>query len=314
MTPGWKKLLPLVKGPVSTPPDRGGFLGCPDPGRMTLRGRRATFDIDRPFLVGILNVTPDSFSDGGRFLDLENALRQGLRMDAEGADLIDIGGESTRPGARPVAEQEELDRVIPVIENLRREIDRPLSIDTTKSGVARQALAAGADFVNDISGLAFDPDMARTVADAQAGLIVMHTRGRPDVMQQDTRYADLVAEVVAALKVSIERATAAGIGFDRIAVDPGIGFGKDVAGNLELLRRLADLTVLGRPIMLGTSRKSFIGRVLGQDIPEGRLAGTLATIALGYAAGARLFRVHDVAAARQAATMAQAICKGADGP
>jgi dihydropteroate synthase len=299
--------------PVSTPPDRGGFLGCPDPGRMTLRGKRISFVIDRPVLVGILNVTPDSFSDGGRFLDMQNALRQGRRMVAEGADIIDIGGESTRPGARPVAEQEELDRVIPVIENLRREIDRPLSIDTTKSGVARQALAAGADFVNDISGLAFDPDMGRTVAEAQAGLIVMHTRGRPDVMQQDTRYTDLVAEVVAALKASIERATAAGIACDRIAIDPGIGFGKDVAGNLELLRRLADLTVIGRPIMLGTSRKSFIGRVLDQGLPEERLAGTLATIALGYAGGARLFRVHDVAAAREAATMAQAICKGADG-
>jgi dihydropteroate synthase len=268
--------------------------------------------MDRPYIVGILNVTPDSFSDGGRFLDFQRAIDQGLRMAAEGADLIDIGGESTRPRAPQVSEQEELDRVIPVVEKLSREIVLPLSIDTSKSAVAREAVSAGADFVNDVSGLTFDAKMAEVVAVSGAGLFIMHTRGRPEVMQQDTRYADLFGEVVASLNRSIRVAESAGVASGRIAIDPGIGFGKDVSGNLELLRRTADLVDLGRPVMLGTSRKSFIGRVLGKDDPGERLAGTLTTVALGYAGGARLFRVHDVAAARDAAWMARAICEGAD--
>jgi dihydropteroate synthase len=267
--------------------------------------------MDRPYIVGILNVTPDSFSDGGRYLDLQRAVAHGLRMVAEGADLIDIGGESTRPGAPQITEQEELDRVIPVVEKLGREVGLPLSIDTSKSVVAREAVSAGADFVNDVSGLAFDAGMALAVADSGAGLIVMHTRGRPEVMQQDTHYADLFTDVVAGLTRSMQVAESAGVARDKIAIDPGIGFGKDVAGNLELLRRTADLVELGRPVMLGTSRKSFIGRVLSKDNPAERLVGTLATIALGYAGGGRLFRVHDVAAAREAVSMAQAVCKGA---
>jgi len=280
--------------------------------RMALNGRNCSLVMDRPYIVGIVNVTPDSFSDGGRFLDVQQAVDRGLVMAAEGADLIDIGGESTRPGAHQVSEQEELDRVIPVVERLVREVALPLSIDTTKSIVAREAISAGADFVNDVSGLTFDEKMAGVVSASRAGLIIMHTRGRPEVMQQDTRYADLFAEVVDSLNRSIKVAESAGVARDRIAIDPGIGFGKDVAGNLELLRRTADLVRLGRPVMLGTSRKSFIGRVLGKDDPAERLAGTLATVALGYAGGARLFRVHDVAAAREAAWMAQAVCKGAD--
>lgn len=284
--------------------------GCQTSG-LVLEGRSCVLAMDRPYIVGILNVTPDSFSDGGRFLDLQRATEQGLRMAAEGADLIDIGGESTRPGAAPVSVQEELDRVIPVIEKLGRELGLPLSIDTSKSVVAREAVAAGAEFVNDVSGLTFDDEMAGVVAAAGAGLIVMHTRGRPEVMQRDTRYDDLFTEVAAGLTRSVAAAEAAGVARNRIAVDPGIGFGKDVAGNLELLRRTADLAGLGRPVMLGTSRKSFIGQVLGKDNPADRLAGGLATIALGYAGGARLFRVHDVAAARDAAWMAHAICQGA---
>ena len=283
-----------------------------DISKIVLSGRNCSLVMDRPYIVGILNVTPDSFSDGGRFLRPQQAIEQGCRMAVEGADLIDIGGESTRPGAPQVSEQEELDRVIPVVEKLGREVGLPLSIDTSKSVVAREAVSAGADFVNDVSGLTFDTEMAGMVADSGAGLIIMHTRGRPEVMQQDTRYADLFAEVVASLNSSIEVAVSAGIVIGKIAIDPGIGFGKDVAGNLELLRRTADLVDLGRPVMLGTSRKSFIGRVLGKDDPAGRLAGTLATVALGYAGGARLFRVHDVAAAREAARMAQAVCKGAE--
>jgi len=285
----------------------GGF----EPSGVVLRGRNCSLVMDRPYIVAILNVTPDSFSDGGRFLDPQRAVAQGFRMTAEGADLIDIGGESTRPGASQISEQEELDRVIPVVEKLAREVDLPLSIDTSKSVVAREAVSAGADFVNDVSGLAFDAGMAGVVAEARAGLIVMHSRGRPDVMQQDTHYDDLFAEVVASLSKSIAVAESAGVARDRIAIDPGVGFGKDVAGNLELLRRTADLVALGHPVMLGTSRKSFIGRVLGKDDPAERLAGTLATIAMGYAGGARLFRVHDVAAAREAAKMAHAVCKGA---
>jgi len=289
-----------------------GLVSCADSASMVLEGRNCSFRIDRPYIVGILNVTPDSFSDGGQYLDVPGALAQGARMAAEGADLIDVGGESTRPGARRVSEQEEMDRVLPVVEALHREVGLPLSIDTTKSAVAREAVAAGVDFVNDISGLTFDAEMARVVADSGAGLIVMHTRGTPDTMQQDTRYADLFTDVFTALRRSIEVASAAGVDRNKLVVDPGIGFGKDVAGNLELLRRVADLAELGRPIMLGTSRKSLIGRVLGKNDPTERLAGALATVALGYAGGARLFRVHDVAASREAALMAQAVCKGAD--
>ncbi len=233
-------------------------------------------------------------------------------MAKDGASLIDVGGESTRPGAPAVTLQEELDRVLPVIEAVQREVALPLSIDTSKSAVAAAAISAGVEFVNDISGLTFDPQMAEVVAGSGAGLIVMHTRDKPDVMQSNTNYDDVVAEVVCSLRGSIDRAEEAGIDSEKIAVDPGIGFGKDVRGNLELLRRTADLTSLGRPIMLGTSLKSFIGRVLSQHDPCDRLAGTLATLALGYAGGARLFRVHDVAAAHHAVLMAQAVCCGAE--
>jgi len=288
-----------------------GLVSCPEGKSLILNGRSRSFVIDRPYIVGILNVTPDSFSDGGRFTALADALRQARQMAAEGVDWIDVGGESTRPDAAQVSEQEELDRVIPVVEALSRELDSPLSIDTTKSIIAREAVAAGVEFINDISGLNFDEKMAGVVAATGAGLFVMHTRGRPHIMQQDTRYDDIVADVLTSLLMSIEIAERHGVAREKIAIDPGIGFGKDVFGNLELLRRTAALTELGRPIMLGTSRKSFIGTVVRQTNPGERLAGTLATIALGYAGGARLFRVHDVAAACQAAMMAQAVCNGA---
>lgn len=283
----------------------------PPPGPGYLLGRSCRIELDRPRLMGVLNITPDSFSDGGRYLSVAAALDQGRRLAAAGADLIDVGGESTRPGAAHVGLQQELDRVLPVLEALHCEVDVPLSIDTTKSTVARAAIAAGAEFVNDISGLTFDTAMAGAVAEAGAGLFVMHTRGRPATMQADTRYADLLAEVAAALRESVVMALAAGVAADRIAVDPGIGFGKDVAGNLELLRRLPELAARGRPILLGTSRKSFIGRVLGVEDPAARQAGTLATVALGVASGARLFRVHEIGPAREAALLAWAVCRGA---
>lgn len=285
--------------------------GC-DQETLLLEGCRCSLLMDRPYIMGILNVTPDSFSDGGRFLDLDQALQQGRQMAADGANLIDIGGESSRPGAPQVSEQEELDRVLPIVEALSHELDVPLSIDTTKSVVAQEAVAAGADFVNDISGLTFDDQMAQVVSASDAGVFVMHTRGRPDVMQRNTRYADVVTEVMAALRESLRLAEVAGIARNKIAIDPGIGFGKDVAGNLELLRQTGVFAQLGRPILLGTSRKSFIGQVLGQSEPAERLVGTLATLALGYAGGARIFRVHEVAAARQTVLMAQAVCDGAE--
>jgi dihydropteroate synthase len=287
------------------------LTGLP-PGPGYLLGRSVRLELDRPRLMGVLNVTPDSFSDGGRFAAVDTALAQARRMAVARADLIDLGGESTRPGAPPVSVQEELDRVLPVLEALRRDIDIPLSIDTTKSAVAAAAVAAGAEFVNDISGLTFDPQMAAVVAATGAGLFVMHTRGRPETMQADTRYADVVDEVRAALQGAIARAVAAGVAVERVAIDPGIGFGKDLAGNLELLRRLPELAALDRPLLLGTSRKSFIGRVLGQTEPLARQTGTLATVVLGVAGGARLFRVHEVGPAWEAVQMAWAVCQGAD--
>lgn len=281
------------------------------PGPGFLLGRCCRIELDRPRLMGVLNVTPDSFSDGGSFLAVDAALAHARQMMEEGADLIDVGGESTRPGAPPVGTQEELDRVLPVIEALRREIAVPLSIDTTKNAVATAAVAAGAEFVNDVSGLTFDSAMAESVAASGAGLFVMHTRGRPDTMQAETRYVDVVDEVRESLRRSVASAVVAGVAPERIAIDPGIGFGKDVPGNLELLRRLSEFSALGRPILLGTSRKSFIGRVLGQNDPLKRQVGTLATVVLGVAAGARLLRVHEVGPAREAALTAWAVCQGA---
>jgi dihydropteroate synthase len=274
-----------------------------------LDGRFCRLHLDRPLIMGVLNVTPDSFYSDSRFPAGDSALRQGLQLAAEGADLIDIGGESTRPGASPVSLQEELDRVVPVIERLRRETGCPLSVDTTKSAVAQAAVAAGASFVNDISGLQFDAGMAEAVAQSGAGLFLMHTRGRPDRMQEDTAYADLLGEIVACLRRGLEQALAAGIAAEKVAIDPGIGFGKSAEGNLEILHRLHELHSLGCPVLLGTSRKSFIGRAIGQVDPARRLAGTLATVAMGVAAGVQIFRVHDVRQAREAALMAWAICR-----
>lgn len=275
-----------------------------------LRGRRHSLVLDRPRIMGILNVTPDSFSDGGRYRTVDAALFRAETMVAEGVDLIDIGGESTRPGVEEVPAELELERVAPVVEALRRSFDLPLSIDTTKSAVADATLAVGADFINDISGLSFDPDLAQKVAKHGGGLFVMHTSGRPAVMQTLTVYSDIMAEISASLSASVAQALAAGISREALAVDPGIGFGKDVDGNLEILRRLDELRVFGLPVLLGTSRKSFIGKVLNISTPDERLYGTLATVALGVAAGAAIFRVHDVRAARETALMAAAIvCK-----
>lgn len=272
-----------------------------------LAGRRASLLLDRPRIMGILNVTPDSFSDGGQFQQIDRALRRAEEMVAEGADLIDVGGESTRPGAALVSVEEELDRIIPVIVALHERLDIPLSVDTSKAPVAAIALESGAAWVNDVSGLSFDASMASVVAARGGGLFLMHTRGTPAEMQQQTHYNDIVTEVISELKAAIATALAAGIPAQRLAIDPGIGFAKDLSGNLELLRRLDEFKVLNLPILLGTSRKSFIGKVLQQPQPIDRLYGTLATVALGVAKGAMLLRVHDVRAARETALMSWAV-------
>lgn len=286
------------------------LLAWLDKPALLLRGRTVELDLSRPRIMGILNATPDSFSDGGRYNRVDAALMRAGEMVAEGADLIDVGGESTRPGALTVSIEEELDRVIPIIEALRAEFALPLSIDTNKSSVAAAAVAAGVEFVNDISGLQFDPQMAAVVAANSAGLILMHTRGRPETMQHDTNYPNLLGQVISGLRDSLSCALAAGVKAERIAVDPGIGFGKNVSGNLELLRHLDELHSLGRPLLLGTSRKSFIGTILGEDDPVQRLNGSLATVALAVAAGVRLLRVHDVRASREAALTAWAVVSG----
>lgn len=272
-----------------------------------LSGRRCRLMLDRPRIMGVLNLTPDSFYDGGLHQDQDAALHRVAEMVAEGADLIDIGAESTRPGAAQVSEGEEIDRVAGIIERLVKEFAVPLSIDTSKSAVARASVAAGVEFINDISGLNFDPAMAGVAASSGAGLFLMHTRGRPDQMQQDTVYVDLLEEVESALRCSAQQALQAGVTQEKIALDPGIGFGKDLAGNLLLLNRLDRLCNLGFPLLLGTSRKSFIGKVLDQENPAERLNGSLATVALGVDRGAMLFRVHDVKPALEVARMAWAI-------
>ena len=276
-----------------------------------LLGRNCRLSLNRPLIMAILNLTPDSFYDGGRYSDQDAVLQRVSQMVSAGADLIDIGGESTRPGAPSVSEDAECARVVPIIEAVVQRFGLPISIDTSKSVVAREAVRAGAEFVNDISGLTFDPSMAGVVAEYGAGLFLMHTRGRPDQMQNDTAYDDIMVEVIASLKGSIATAVTAGVDLSKISVDPGIGFSKSVDGNLQILQRLAELKVLGRPILLGTSRKSFIGKVLGSESPDDRLNGSLATIAIGIAAGAQILRVHDIAASREVAMMAWSVRQGA---
>ena len=266
----------------------------------------------RPCIMGILNVTPDSFSDGSRYLSTERAVEHALEMEEEGADIIDIGGESTRPCAEPVGIDEELRRILPVLEGLSGKLKIPVSVDTFKAAVAKEALDAGAVIVNDISALTFDDRMVEVVSAARAGLVLMHTRGRPAEMQKDTSYSSIVGDVSDFLRKSLLLATTAGIEADRIVIDPGIGFGKSIDGNLELLRRLPELTALGRPIMVGTSRKSFIGAILGRPVTE-RVFGTAATVALALANGASIFRVHDVRAMRDTVDMALALTRPSAG-
>lgn len=264
---------------------------------------------ERPHVMAVLNVTPDSFSDGGDHLAPEAALDRALAMVAEGADILDVGGESTRPGSEGICAEEELRRVLPVVEHLAPRVPVPISVDTLKAAVARAAAAAGASIVNDVSGLAWDPGMPAAVAETGCAVVVMHMRGTPRTMQANTVYGDLLGEVFRGLRESVERALAAGIAREKVIVDPGIGFGKDAAGNLALLRRLAEFRALGCPVLVGASRKSFIGKVLGIDRPKDRLEGSLAAAVLAVSHGAHIVRVHDVAATRRAVDLAWAVLR-----
>lgn len=277
------------------------------PAPLALGGRTFTFGA-RTYVMGVVNVTPDSFSDGGRYFGTEAAVAHGLRLAEAGADVLDVGGESTRPGSPPVSAEEELARVLPVIEGLRARTDVPLSVDTTKAAVAREALKAGAVLVNDISGFLFDPELPRVTAEAGAACCLMHIQGTPETMQNDPRYEDVVDEVLAFLEDGVARAVAAGVPRERVLVDPGIGFGKTLGHNLFLLRRLDELRVLGLPLLVGTSRKGFLGKLTGGKPATERLAATLGSVATLAAAGnADFVRVHDVAEARDALAVADAV-------
>ena len=264
---------------------------------------------NRTLVMGILNVTPDSFSDGGEFFKKRDAVKRALEMINEGADIIDVGGESTSPGAEEVPAGEEISRVIPVIGALKKRTDTPISIDTRKSEVAREAIKAGARIVNDVSGLNFDPAMAGVIARHRPGAILMHSKGTPRTMQDDPSYRDVLKEVIAGLKKSIAIAMKAGVRKDALAIDPGIGFGKRLEHNLKILNSLEEICAIGFPVCIGTSRKSFIGKILGGALPEERLAGTIASSVIAITKGARIIRVHDVKEMVQAARIADRILK-----
>jgi dihydropteroate synthase len=250
--------------------------------------------MERPIVMGVVNVTPDSFSDGGRFMDVHAAVDHGEKLIAEGAKILDVGGESTRPGSDPVAQDEELRRVVPVVERLAAGGAR-VSIDTTKSAVAQAALAVGATLVNDVSALRFDPGLADVVADAGVDCCLMHMLGEPRTMQDAPHYDDVVSEVKSFLEQRLSFAVAHGVAEERVWLDPGIGFGKNVDHNLQLLARLDEIVALGRPVVVGTSRKSFLGKLAGGRDVDRRLPGTIATNVLALERGASVFRVHDVA-------------------
>jgi dihydropteroate synthase len=259
--------------------------------------------------MGVLNVTPDSFYDGGRYIDPAAAVDHGLSLIEDGADILDVGGESSRPGADPVPADEERRRIVPVIAALRPKTQTLLSIDTMKSEVARAALDAGADIINDVSSASLDPRLLTLAADRGAGFVLMHMKGIPKTMQADPWYDDVVAEVRAFLAEKIDIAEAYGVRRENIVLDPGIGFGKRLEDNLSLIRRLDAFAELGRPILIGISRKSFIGKILNAP-PEDRLEGTIAAAVLSLVHGAHILRVHDVRAVRRAALVADAILAG----
>jgi dihydropteroate synthase len=276
------------------------------PDGWTLRGN--TFEWgQRTYLMGVLNITPDSFSDGGEFNTPAAALAQAQQLVAAGADIIDVGGQSTRPGAAEIPLEEELERVLSVLKVLRQEIPVPISVDTTRAAVARTAVEAGADLVNDISGATFDPDMLPTVAQLGVPIVLMHIRGTPQTMQKLTDYQDLIGEVYQFLESRISAANASGIDKSKIIIDPGIGFAKTCDQNLELFRRLPVFRSLNCPILVGPSRKSFIGRILNQPDPKARIWGTAAVASAAIASGADILRVHDVKEMRDVCRVADAL-------
>ena len=268
----------------------------------------------RPLVMGVLNVTPDSFSDGGRFLNVDAAIRQAFRLIDEGADIIDIGGESTRPGADPVEEQEETDRVLPVIKGIRAHADVGISIDTYKSGTARAALNAGADMVNDISALRMDPEMVSLMSETEGPLVLMHMKGEPKNMQVAPEYDDCVAELKSFFDERISFCEEHGIDPERLVIDPGIGFGKRLEDNLQILASLHEFACFGRPLLVGASRKSFIGKLHPTNSPaESRLGGSVAAALVAVEQGASIVRVHDVAPTVEALKVAGAINKERSG-
>lgn len=250
--------------------------------------------LSKPFAVmGIVNVTPDSFFDGGNYVDPDDAVRHALALVADGADIIDIGGESTRPGSRPVSAEQECERIVPVVERLARSITVPISVDTTKAEVARRAFAAGARWINDVSAGRFDADMPRCAAELGCPVVLMHSRNTPADMHVQPQYNDIIAEIKNELHACVDKFTQAGVVRDNVILDPGIGFAKRCEDNLNVLRRLNELTALGFPVLVGASRKSFVGQITGRDKKD-RLAGSLAAVAAAWQGGARIFRVHDV--------------------
>jgi len=263
---------------------------------------------ERTLVMGILNVTPDSFSDGGLYRDTEAAIEHGVRMVADGADVIDVGGESSRPGAEPVTLEEELSRVLPVIRALAERVEAPISIDTYKPEVARAALDAGASIINDITGLA-DADVRALAAGRKVPAVIMHMKGTPRTMQENPVYEDLISDIMRFLREKVEQAVDAGLPEEFLIVDPGIGFGKTVEHNLEIIRKLGDFKSLGLPILIGTSRKAFIGKVLGGLDPTERLEGTASAVALSIANGANIIRVHDVKEMARVARMTDAVVR-----
>jgi dihydropteroate synthase len=275
---------------------------------MSLKIRSHIFDWGKKtYLMGILNVTPDSFSDGGRFNTLESAVAQAQLMLQNGVDIIDIGGQSARPGAEEVSLTEELKRIVPIIIQLRQFTSIPISIDTTKAAVAREAISLGADLVNDISGGTFDPEMLPTVGKLNVPIVLMHIRGTPQTMQQLTEYDDVVGELIEFFQVQIDRAIACGINRENIIIDPGIGFAKTAQQSIELIHRLAEFKSLDLPLLVGVSRKSFMKGILNKDNPQERVWGTAAACCSAIALGADILRVHDLAEMYDVSRVADAI-------
>lgn len=277
--------------------------------KIVLKNKTLDFS-QRAYIMGVLNLTPDSFFDGRMFPEPEAAVQHAFRMEAEGADIIDLGGESTRPGAQAVPLKEEFRRVLPVLKRLSGRLKVPISIDTYKSEVAERCIQCGAEMVNDISGLYFDPRMKEVVARHQVPVIVMHMKGTPRDMQKDPQYRDLIGEILSYFRESISRADAAGVPADKIIIDPGIGFGKSFTHNLDILKGLESFKVLGKPIMVGASRKSFLGKILDLPVDE-RLEGSIAAALYAVLRGANIVRVHDVAATVRALRTVEAIQRAA---